>query len=145
MAGHVEQRRQHGAVELHLVVDSALDHAGNADGGPGVGGFAGAHQARVELAQLQHRRALAGGVRIGHFGFEHAMAHQLFIFFGVGLASTTASSRMEAGMSMGSGSGSTAGMSKTVPSPKMPTARTSASLPSVSAAASISSSAKPQA
>ncbi|MCY1232714.1 hypothetical protein D9M72_452230 [compost metagenome] len=62
-----------------------------------------------------------------------------------GSASTTASSRMDAGMSMGSGSGSTAGMSNTVPSPKMPTARTSASLPSVSAAASISTSANPQA
>ncbi|MCY1532785.1 hypothetical protein D9M68_680740 [compost metagenome] len=93
MAGHVEQRRQHRAVELHLVVDPALDHAGHAQGRPGIGGFAGAHQARVKLAELQHRGALAGRVGVGHVRLQHPVAHQLFIFFSVGLARSGAAQR----------------------------------------------------
>jgi hypothetical protein len=93
MARHVEQRRQHRAIEQHLVVDAALEHARDAQRGPGVGGLAGAHQPRVELAQLQHGGALAGGVGVGHLRLEHAVAHQLLVVFGVGLARAGAAQR----------------------------------------------------
>ena len=93
MTGGVQQGRQQLAFEHHLVVHAPLDHTRHIQGGPGVGGLAGAQQTGVQLAQLHGGTAFASGVRVGNLGLQHAVAHQVVIAFCVAFSGAGAAQR----------------------------------------------------